>query len=114
MTFGQRRAASLRLSRRRYSSGLTRRGLRRHTPLIKSATPPAAAVNTSRPSRSSLTATAVAVSGHVATPSAEERKGGSSNPKRCGYQMCTAAWFFASQATAGCAARSDRTTSSSR
>jgi len=87
-------------TRRQYSSTLTRRGLRRQTPSSRSDSPHGATI-ASRPSSVRCTATAVAVSGQVATPSAVLASGGTPKPKRRGYHRCTAAWFLASQRTPG-------------
>ena len=105
-TFGHRWATPLRTTRRWYSSTVTRRGFRRQTPPSRSASPQGA--NTSRESSAqSRTATAVAVSGQVATPSAAEIKDATSTPNLRWYQRWTAAWFLASQVTSGrCAAES--------
>src|SRR5215213_4152276 len=60
------------------------------------------------------TATAVAVSGQVATPSADEVSGATSPPKTRPYQVWTAAWFLASQGTPGRRARRACSISASR
>ena len=60
------------------------------------------------------TATAVAVSGQVATPSADEVSGAASPPKTRPYQVWTAAWFLASQGTPGRRAGSKKARSRSR
>lgn len=87
-TFGQRSATRLRTRRRRYSSTVTRHGLRRQTPPSRSASPHGA--KTSSPSSArKQTATAVAVSGQVATPAAAEPSGATRTPKRPWYQVCT-------------------------
>jgi hypothetical protein len=60
------------------------------------------------------TATAVAVSGQVATPSAADVRGATRPPKTRPYQVWTAAWFLASQGTPGSWAERAASTSASR
>ncbi len=70
-------------TRRQHSSTLTRRGLRRQTPSSRSDSPHGATI-ASRPSSVRCTATAVAVSGQVATPSAVLASGGTPSRSNVG------------------------------
>lgn len=113
LTCGQRLANCLLLTRRRYCSTVTRRGLRRQTIPNRSSRPHGATTWMRSPPRR-RTATAVAVSGQVATPSAEEVSGATCTPNTFGYHRWTAAWLVTSQQVSGACSLTSRCTRRSR